>query len=133
MRIKRNINWQGIWTSVVAVIAAFVIMLGTNIIVHEYILQGAYESLGSFVATNGASNYVFFLVMVMLTFFIVELNRHLQESAIAIGLVVSIIFSLPVLLMQFFFAIPVMLTVWSILASVFGITLASYVYDMIRK
>ena len=133
MRIKRNIQWQTIWTNIIAGLAAFVIIIGTNAIVHEYILRGAYNALGDFVLTSAASNSVFFLVMAMLTFFIVELNRHLKDSSIAIGLVVSVIYSLPILLFQFFFAIPIMLTVWTILANVFSITLASYVYELIRK
>jgi len=133
MRAHRNINWSGIWTSFIAVLATFVMIIGTNVIVHEYILKGAYATMGDIISISNGSQWVFFLVMVMITFFIVELNRHLKESSIAIGLVVSIIFSLPTLLNQFYFAIPAMVTVWTILANVFSITLGSYVYDLIRK
>ena len=123
---KRN------WKKALAVITSFLILAGTGIIVNVLILGNQWELLkdAGIFAPNPAEPQIYFIVIAALVFFIVELNRKIANSSVAIGLVLSIVFSLPTLLDAYYYPIGIMIPLVTIIGNLFSITLASYVFDM---
>ena len=110
-------------------LASFLIMAGTFIIVHMLILQRYYTG----VDISPGAPYILFLLLAMLVFFIVELNRCIEQSSIAIGLVMAVLLSLPFLFAQVAWSVSWAVVGLSIVANMVALPLASYVFVLMRE
>ncbi len=117
---------------IMSVLTAFLILAGSGIIVNMLIIAGKWEEMSEmgFVSQSAMSLPVYFLVLATIAFLIYELNKNLQNSAVAIGLVLALMMSLPELINSVYYVIPLSVTVWTIANNFFSITLASYVFYM---
>tara|TARA_Y100000310_G_C20444258_1_gene697568 strand:+ start:416 stop:763 length:348 start_codon:yes stop_codon:yes gene_type:complete len=68
-------------------------------------------------------------VVFMLTFLVAELNRKIQKSGVAIGLVLALAYSLPTLLRFAYYGMPVKETQFMVVAYLVALPLSSYIFE----
>ncbi|MBT3304646.1 hypothetical protein HN592_02170 [Candidatus Woesearchaeota archaeon] len=112
-----------------AILTPFLILLGSGIIVNLLLLKNAFDSI-EFLSVSSSTPIFYIFILAFLTFLIYELNRKLQNSGAAIGLLLAIVISLPIILFQFIYVLPVSITVWNVINNLFSLTLASYVFNV---
>ncbi len=112
----------------VAIFTPFLIMLGAGIIVNTVFLASKYSEI-NFLIINPVNTLAYIFALAFMTFLIYELNQKIQNSGSAIGLVLSIVFSLPLIIAISSINLPTSIVTWNIINNIFSITLASYVFN----
>ena len=115
----------------IAFLTAFIIVAGSSALI-KYLIVDKYISGMTFIVQTPLAKPVFFLAMAMVVFLIFELNKRIQNSSVAIGLVIATIMSLPELVNGFYYAIPLPVTICTIAGYFISIPIASYVFDILH-
>jgi len=116
------------WKRFLALTTAYILIIGTAMIVNLIILKDAWSALEF--QKHAAYPYIALLLVAFIVFLIYELNQKIQSSSVPIGLVLSTVISLPILLDYFLGILSGTMVAWIIAGNVFSITLASYVFDL---
>lgn len=119
----------------VSLITTFLVLAGCGFITNKFILQPEWVVLAEsgFLTPSVIAMPIYLLILAMLTFLIYELNRKISDSSIAIGVLLATVMSLPELFFVSFYAIPVQVTIWTIINNYVALTLASYVYGILKE
>lgn len=111
----------------VALFTPFLIMLGAGIIVNAVFLSSKYST--NIFTINPVNTLAYIFALAFITFLIYELNQKIQNSGAAIGLVLALVLSLPLIIAAASISIPTSIVTWNIFNNLFSITLASYVFS----